>query len=259
VEKHSPLIALKDDGRGVDWLVRCDRGNPALIDATGNRPDTKLLPPDDPDFGESLGKKLLRIYRGQSLITVADRLETERRGQPKTVDIELAMFRTRPGHKDEPIILGRQDITFLPGERMRCRVCNKAPRTGKKETIDVALLIVGSDYRITSFYPGWKERGKDIEPGEWVDQESKPYSDAPPFGPEYLVAIAVPAKNRVDFSALIQPGLKDRGYTDDSPLAQLLEKALDGFGTRGALERAVIAENAVRVVSWRTVPRRSNP
>ena len=42
-------------------------------------------------------------------------------------------------------------------------------------------------------------------------------------------------------------------------LAQLLERALDGFGTRGALERAVIAENAVRVVSWRTVPARKSP
>ena len=57
----------------------------------------------------------------------------------------------------------------------------------------------------------------------------------------------------------LQPGLKDRGYGDDSPLAQLFELALDGFGTRGGLERAVIAQNAVRVVSWRTVPARKTP
>ena len=92
-----------------------------------------------------------------------------------------------------------------------------------------------------------------------IEEESKPYSDALPFGPEYLVAIAVPAKRRVNFSALVQPGLKDRGYGDDSPLAQLLERALDGFGTRSAMNRAVIVENAVRVVSWRTVPAREHP
>jgi hypothetical protein len=145
---------------------------------------------------------------------------------------------------------------------VRFRVRN----TSAKETIDVTLLIVGSDYRITSFYPGWKNVGKAIEPGKTLDeveeskQESKPYSDAPPFGPEYLVAIAVPARRPpVDFSALIQPGLKDRGYGDDSPLAQLLEKALDGLGTRGEMDRTFIGEIAVRVVSWRTVPAREDP
>jgi hypothetical protein len=255
VEKHSPLIALADNGQGADWLIRCDGDRPALVDATGNRPAAPLPAADDPEFGDVLGKKLLRIYRAQSLVAVGDRLESERRGQPAKVGFELTLFRTRPGEKEEPVPLSGQDLAFFPGESVRLRVRN----TSEKETIDVALLIVGSDYKITSFYPGWKLRGKDIEPGKSIDKESEPYSDDPPFGSEYLVAIAVPARNRVDFSALIQPGLKDRGYGDDSPLAQLLERALDGLGTRSALDRAVIAENAVRVVSWRTVPARKDP
>jgi hypothetical protein len=117
----------------------------------------------------------------------------------------------------------------------------------------------GSDYRITCFYPGWRSPGVDLGPGEGVDRESERYTDDPPFGPEYLVAVAVPAAKRVDFSALAQPGLKDRGYGDDVPLAQLLEKALDGLGTRGALDRHVIEENAARVASWRTLPARNSP
>jgi hypothetical protein len=262
VQDRAPLLTLQDDQKGADWLIRCDGEKPTLVDAGGNRPAAPLPAADDPALGEALGTKLFRIYRAQSLIAVGERLENDRRGRPNVVDFELSMFRTRPGEQEEPVDLGRLDIALFPKERMRLRVLNASkpvPGEGRPMTIDVALLIVGSDYRITSFYPGWKEPGKDVEPGRWIDRASKPYSAAPPFGPEHLVAIAVPAKNRVDFSALIQPGLKGRGYGDDSPLAQLLEKAMDGFGTRGALERSALAENAVRVVSWRTVPARDGP
>jgi hypothetical protein len=253
--KRSPLITLLDTHKGADWLIRCGRDGVTLEEATGSRPSTPLPAADDPKFGEELDKKLLRIYRAQSLIAVGNQLEAERRGRSAKIDFELTVFRTKADGKEEPVTPGLQGLAFLPGESLRLRVRN----TSKEEKIDVALLVVRSDYSITCFYPGWRSPGVDIEPNQEINQESEQYTDDPPFGPEYLVAIAVPATKRVDFSALVQPGLKDRGYGDDAPLAQLLERALDGFGTRGDLDRAVIAENAVRVASWRTLPARKSP
>jgi hypothetical protein len=128
----------------------------------------------------------------------------------------------------------------------------------------VTLLIVSTDFQISAYYPPGKEVGKSLEPGRTMDTPPPPgqIGDEPPFGPESLVVIATPARNPpVDFTALAQDGLQqtraaDRGQSLRSPLGELLEYAMYRSGTRSGLSRSFAEQHGMRVLNWRTEPRK---
>jgi hypothetical protein len=128
--------------------------------------------------------------------------------------------------------------------------------------VDVTLLIVGSDFQIQPFYPRPGELAKSLKPDETIDTPPPPgkISSEPPFGPECLVVIAVPAKNPpADFTALAQEGLEGARSADgtrslQSPLGALLVSAMFRSGSRGPLTRTVAEQHGMRMLTWKTEP-----
>jgi hypothetical protein len=102
-----------------------------------------------------------------------------------------------------------------------------------------------------------------LQPGQSLDtpEPHGEISNEPPFGPESLVVIAVPAKNPpVDFGALAQEGLTqvraaDHGNSLRTPLGELMEFGMYRSGTRGRLSRSVAEQHGMRVLTWRTEPK----
>jgi hypothetical protein len=252
------LVELVGDPRRADWVVRFDQGRVELIEASGNRPASPLPSPDDPALPEALRQVLQKVYRARNLVALSSRFEAQRYRSIPEVDVEVEVLR----HKDqkapgEVLPMPAGGWVFRPGDLISFRIHNKSPAT----RVDVTLLIVGSDFRIHSFYPRADDVGKSLNPGETVTTPSGEINEDPPFGPESLVVIAAPASNPpADFSALAQGGLPlvraaDANPSLRSPLGELLESAMFGTGSRGGLSRSVADRHGMRVLTWRTEPK----
>jgi hypothetical protein len=221
-EQRISLVRAVDNPRVADWLIRLDGAAPELVEASGNRRPYRLPPTDSPDFAEELRKALGIVYRARSLLAVAERLQRERASSEVDIAVEVVQ---RRGEGEVP--RSPDGWVFRPGDRVSFRLHNKSLLT----RVDVSLLIVNPDLKITAFYPPKNEIGKTLGPGEMWETYAGKINEKPPFGPEYLVALAVPARNPpVDFSLLTQEGL------------------------RRGMERFEVGNCAVRVLSWRTEP-----
>jgi hypothetical protein len=250
-DRNVGLIGVETNPRAAEWVIRLDGPTPALVEASGNRPPYLLPPAGREDFAGVLRKDLEAVYQARSLLAVARRLEEERQGGAPEVDVEVEVVLRRGDGRGKVMPRPAGGWVFRPGDQVSFRVHNKS----RFARADVSLLIVNPDFKITAFYPGTDELGKALAPGEMVETPAGTISEKPPFGPEYLVVVAVPARNPpVDFALLTQEGLKDRGYEDDSPLAQLLERAMHRSQGRGGLGRAEVSRHAMRVLNWRTEP-----
>ena len=254
------LVALVEDPRQADWIVRLDRGKVELVEASGNRAPFPLPPPESPALGEALRQGLEKVYRARNLVALSSRFEAERyRGSP-AVDVEVEVLR----HKDPsapgevlPALAG--GLVFRPGDLISFRVHNKSPAM----RVDVTLLVVSSDFEIHPFYPQSNELGQSLDPGKTLTTPPPPgeISTDPPFGPESLVVIAAPASNPpVDFTALAQGGLPlaraaDRNQSLRSPLGELLESAMFRTGSRRGPSRSVAERYGMRILTWRTEPK----
>jgi hypothetical protein len=254
------LAELVKDPHQADWLVRLVQGEVELVEASGNRPAFPLPPPDNPALADALRRDLEKAYRARNLVALASRFEGERyRGSP-AVDVEVEVLRQKdlsaPG---EALAAPDGGWVFRPGDFISFRIHNKSPSI----RVDVTLLIVGSDFQIHPFYPRLDEVGTSLNPGETLTTPPPPGEiDAePPFGPECLVVIAVPATNPpVDFTALAQGGLSLSRATDPSqslrsPLGELLESAMFRTGSRSGLSRSVADRCGMRILTWRTEPK----
>jgi hypothetical protein len=254
------LVELVGDPGKADWIVRINGGKAQLVEACGNRPPFALTEPDSPGLGRALRQNLEKIYRARNLVAVSSRFESERVRGASAVDVEVEVLR----HKDradpgEVLPAPAGGWVFRPGDLISFRLHNK----GQSMQVDVTLLVVGSDFSIGAFYPKRNELGQSLDPGQALSTP-RPWgqiSNDPPFGPEHLVVIAVPASNPpVDFTALAQGGLPlaraaDRNRSLQSPLGQLLESAMFRTESRRGLERSVSAEHGMRVLNWSTEPR----
>jgi hypothetical protein len=255
------LVELVEDPRQADWLLRSDRGRVELIEASGNRPPFPLPAPDDPAIGQALRQRLERVYRARNLVALASRFEGERSRGSSEVDVEVVVLRHKePKDPGEPLPAPADGRVFRPGDLISFRVQNKSPTM----RVDVTLLIVGSDFRIHSFYPQQGDPGQSLDPGEALTTlPPGGIDDKPPFGPECLVVIAAPASNLpVEFTALAQEGLPlTRGTIPGralrSPLGELLEAAMFRSSSRRGLTPVVADRHAMRVLTWRTEPRQS--
>jgi hypothetical protein len=249
------LVDLVKDPRQAEWLVRLDQDRVELVESSGNRAPFSLPGPNSPDLGDALRQNLERVFRARNLIALANRFEGERyRGNAAYVEVQVLRHKNAeaPGEVSARPAGG---WVFRPGDRISFRIHNKSPSL----QVDVTLLNVGSDFQIHPFYPKASEVVKCLKPGESRDTPPPhgTISNEPPFGPECLVAIAVPATNPpVDFTVLSQDGLtRSQGESIQSPLGELLEFALYRSGSRGTLPHSVAEQYGMRALTWRTEPK----
>jgi hypothetical protein len=255
------LVTIVEDPRQAEWLIRLEKGNLQLIEASGNRAPFALPGPQSSDLAEALRHNLEKVYRASNLIGISGRFEEQRYRGALGVNVEVEVLR----HKDEKApgeVLPRpvDGWRFRPGDFVSFRLKNRSD----SPTVDVTLLIVGSDFQIHPFYPKQGELAKSLKPGDSIDTPPPPgrISDEPPFGPECLIVIAVPARNPpANFTALAQDGLTRARSADESkslqsPLGELLESAMFRSGARGPLTPSVTEKHGMRVLTWTTEPAR---
>jgi hypothetical protein len=239
------VIQLVDDLRSADQVIRLVGEEAYLVEASGNRPPHPLGPVRSEQFARRSRDALEVLYRARNLVAASEHLErTHPQGQDS---INLAVEVVCNG-KALPRPPG--GWVFHPGDEVAARVRN----VSRSARIHVHLLVVNPKGKIQLMYPGEGESSKLLEPGQVLVTETGGIE--PPFGREHLVAIATLARNPpVDFGALLQPGLADRGFSSTSPLAQLLERALYRVGSRSGLSNTEAGEHAVRLLSWLTAPK----
>jgi hypothetical protein len=251
------LVEIVKEPQEAEWLVRLGKGKVLLAEASGNRAPFELPGPDSPDLADALGQNLVKVFRARNLIALASRFESERYRGEAAVNIEVEVLRHKwPRDRGEVVPRPAGGWVFHPGDLISFRVKNNSPSLA----VDVTLLVIGSDFQIDAFYPKKDETGKTLKKGESLDTPP-PWGEIgadPPFGPECLVVIAVPAKNPpVDFGALAQDGLKqaraaDRNDSLRSPLGELLQFAMYGSGSGRTLKRSVAEQHGMRALTWRT-------
>jgi hypothetical protein len=196
------LVRLVDDPLSAAWVVRLDGPTPALVEASGNR-EYPLPQVGSASFGRKLRDRLQRVARARNLLAVSERLERDRSAKGK---LDLAV----------EVVLGDEVLpappggwVFRPGDKVSFRVRNTSP----KERCNIHLLVVDPDFAIHAMYPARDEVCKVLEPGQVLQSQAGEIDDKPPFGRDYLVAIATPARNPpVDFGPLLQKGLRERGF-----------------------------------------------
>ncbi|WP_010034148.1 caspase family protein [Gemmata obscuriglobus] len=247
------VFELVADEASAQFLVRASAGEARLVGVSGRVLPVLLPALDAEQFGAALVAKLKTIHRARALVDVGVRLEAERgRGAlGAEVKIEVLVHRTK---NDPGQVLERPKggWAFRPGDRISFRVTN----TSSTKRLEVTLLIVDPEYRVTLFHPARNELNKALEPGASFTTVVGGISNEPPFGPETLVAIVTaPTNPPVDFGLLTQPGGQQRGYAAQAPIAQLLERAMYGTGLRSGLTVSEIAEQGARVLTWRTEPK----
>jgi Domain of unknown function (DUF4384) len=251
------LVELVADPAQAHWVLRVDQGKLGLVEACGNRAPFALPSPDSPGLSHALRQSIEKIYRARNLVAVSSRFESERSRGASAVDIEVQVLRHKnQADAGEAVPAPAGGWVFRPGDLISFGVRNNT----KTMRMDVTLLVIGSDFEISPFYPQPGELGQILEPGQTVTTPAPwgEISNDPPFGPENLVVIAVPATNPpTDFTALAQGGLALARGADPrgslrSPLGQLLESALFERGTRGPMKRSVAQQHGMRVLSWRT-------
>ena len=196
------LVELVADPVQAHWVLRVDQGKLGLVEACGNRAPFALPSPDSPGLSHALRQSIEKIYRARNLVAVSSRFESERSRGASAVDIEVQVLRhknqTDPG---EVVPVPAGGWVFRPGDLISFGVRNKT----ESMRLDVTLLVIGSDFEISPFYPQPGELGQILEPGATVTTPAPwgEISNDPPFGPENLVVIAVPATNPpTDFTAL---------------------------------------------------------
>jgi hypothetical protein len=232
-------------------VVRATPAGPELQVASGNRPPIPLPSLGTEPFAEALTRKLKTVHRARGLIAVGTSLEAEQTRGEGGSDIKIEVLsHSGPGKE---VVLERPPTgwVFRPGARISFRVTN----TSRTKRLEVTLLVVDPDYKIDLFYPARNQVNKALEPGASFTTVVGTISDQPPFGPEQMVAIVTsPTNPPVDYGLLAQAGVRERGYTAKSPVAQLLERSMYGTGARSGLTASELGDQTARVLSWRTEP-----
>jgi hypothetical protein len=250
------LIERVDILQKPDWLIRLDKDKLQLVEASGNREPFALPEPGSPNLAEALRRNLERVFRARNLIELSKRFEEQRYQDNVVVDVCVEVLRHKSQKAPGEVWPRPADgWRFRPGDLISFRLKNNSFRP-----VDVTLLIVGSDFQVQPFYPNQGELAKSLKVGESIDTPPPPgeIKNEPPFGPECLVVIAVPAQNPpADFTALAQDGLPrarsaDGGNNLKSPLGELLEAAMFRSSSRGTLKRTVAEQHGMRLLTWRT-------
>lgn len=256
------VVELVDRLSEAQWVIRfSEEGQPLLTEGpvrkrdeqTGRAP-FKLPPVKDKSFTVELGDSVERMFRARALLSCSAAEDVAR----ETAQLQIEIFR----HTDEKSMdaerLRPTDglLRLREGDWISYKVKNLSPFG-----VDFTLLVVGTDYSISAFYP---------QPGEKSTLDSQAEITTPrgrvqaPFGQEQLVAIAVPSQNPpIDFGVLAQPGMQTRRGRDTSraletPIGQFLESSIYRVGnTRGLKRVGAEKEMGIRVMTWQSEPARN--
>ncbi len=234
------------------FVVRLSPDGPELVGTSGTLQPVPLPALDSSQFAKSLVNKVKAIYRARGLIDVGTHLESESRRSSSGSDIKVEVLK-HPSENAPGQVIERPSTgwVFRPGDYVSFRITN----TSKTKRLEVTLLAVDPEYRIGLFYPGKDEINKALEPGGVINTKVTHVDNRPPFGPETLVVIVTsPTTPPVDYRLLTQPGVRERGYSPKSPVAQLLERSMHGAGSRSGLTMSELEDQGARVLNWRTEP-----
>lgn len=256
----SKLLQLTDVA-AADWVVRSDEGQLFVEPATGfDALDPALTPrfgplPDTEQLSGWLGEHLSRVARGRNLLAMARPAAASRATSDKPVcqvRFELVRLRDPDDNEGTPIVWDEHGRTLQPGELIGCRLENLG-----EDPVDVTLFFVDSGYGITALFPRpGVQTDNRLYPGDKPFVAFRARVQADTVGLEHLVMIAVPGSgDPVDFCVLEQPTLpRTRGGSDralDSPLGELLQRALYGQQTRGGAAGAAVSREQLDCISWR--------
>jgi hypothetical protein len=257
------LLAVGDDPRRAQWLVRYDSGKVYLIPAEGLEARAGELPPlygpAPAGDGEAqwLRQRLTQIARVRNLQQIASSTDDAVRGDAALrLDVGLRLLKNKNDRIGEPLSSAAQ-ATLADGDRVLIQVKNL-----NRFPVDITLLYINGGLGIDSLFPAEGEINR-LDPGE-----TKPVRiriTAKTSGLEHLVVVAVKGTGGppVDFSSLALPTLEEaraaertRGVeVPDSPLKRMLHQALyTGGSVRGATSDE-LNEYRLNLRSWRVVPK----
>jgi len=251
------------------WIARVVNGEVILSSSSGWRIDPKssetpdaqapfrVARADSTSLGDELARTLMRIARARGLMQLA--VVPPAAASDVDVDIELIRYENDQDRTGAPVPNEGGGRVLHTGDRIAFRLRN----TGKT-TADVTLLFIDSQYGITALFPrrdaeSDSRLARNAEVTTWrmtVTDDT--------VGLEQVVALAVQASTpRVDFRYLEQPSLQIAqtrgGGQGDSPLQQLLNRAMYGQGTTRGLGDSDIGRHAIRMLTWRTERRPQGP
>jgi Caspase domain len=261
------LVRMVSNPAAADWLVRWQSGRAVLVPAAGwvkgkDDPQPPVFGPlaIDAKLGARLQDHFGRIARVENLKKLASSAmaETLRGTNGVKVEVEVRLLRSRTDKEGQPVVWGKDGLTFHDGDRLEFRL-----RNPNRFAIDVTLLYIDSGFGIDCLFP---ERGEINRLGPKEMQPARIRVDSKTRGLEHMVVLAVRAVGQpVDFACLKQPTL-ERARQDesvrggpqsrllDSPLGKLLQNALYGEGTTRGAARDALDENTLMLLSWHILP-----
>jgi hypothetical protein len=262
------LIALVDDVRKADWLVRIERGRAALVPASGWIQGRLVSATPDADsqrnafgpveidehFADWVRSRLRRIARAENLLSLAAPMGDRRvRVDGIHVELEMLRFADRRDAEGEVIEFSQGATGLRPGDVVGFRVKNQG-----RSAVDVTLLFLDSGYGITSFFPraGTVTDNRIGPRHSFVSSRARITADT--TGTERMIVIAVKGQGPpTDFSWLEQPTINQaraagakRAGTSRSPLAALIEQAAFAAGPTRGLTRVEEEQHCIRAISW---------
>ena len=221
----------------ADVVICTALGQPAgtveLIEKSGNRKPVALPHVDELTFEDRIRKVLEKTFRASNLLRVAAKANADVES-PIKVEVDILIHKTRndPG-TPAPVESG------TPIPRVGNHVSFRIRNTGEQD-VDITLLIVGPDCRISRFFPDPLKPGEskkaNLKAGTSVDTIVGDVSA--PTGLEQMIVIAVKAQNpQADFGSLCQTERSaELAPCFRTPFGQLLDTAAyGGNGPRGVL------------------------
>jgi hypothetical protein len=260
------------DPAGADWLIRATSSaanRVGLVHATGSsrghRPKDALGPFDASP--SEIEKRVLQIARVRNLLKVTS-VPNELLGQAEPesqLEVEVRRMKDREDEEGEAVRFD-SDLTFHVGE-----IAGFAVKNAGKTPLDVTMLWIDGNYGISPVFPHPKLAGLDnrIQPGDRLLRRVR--INELGLGREHLVVIAVAPREheeRADFGFLANRtfaeavrGLRERGGAGgasrslDSPLGQLMQRALFARGETRGLGTVDARDYSARVLSITSRPK----
>ncbi len=254
-----------DDPRQADWFVRLlTSGKAVLVPASGLASSAanpasptgaisfEVSKSVDDSFEPQLVSAVTRIARARNLLALAGANDpVSDRTESLKLKVEMLRSDASASGGVTPVEFGTRGRVMHEKEQVAFRLTN----TGDTD-IDVTLLHVDSSFQIRSLFPLHGSLNNRLERGKTYT--TKLYDVIPPFGTEQVIAIAVPSGTPpVSFASLEQDPLAEtRGgrARATSPLARLLDRAMDRQGATRSLTVSELATYRISLLSWTTEP-----
>ena len=250
------LIKRVTEAGEADWYVRIHRNKVVLVPASGLPSDVPLTPgspftlgeTSDAGLGKSLQQALMRLARAHNLLHIATEAGS---GNSRSggLDVSVEML----DGQGKPVAYGPGGREVYGGDSIIVKLTNENPYP-----IDLTVLLVDSRYGISSLFPDPLDNNR-LEANQTVSLLMRVVE---PFGRDQLVVIAVKGSGTapMDFTYLAQPGLRARSArASETPLEQLLNKAVFNRGSTRGATRETANEYTVRLIGWTSRQKRALP